>query len=154
MKNKKQLIINILRNPELPLNTRQLMKDRILLIVFLTVIYLFLSLIRIGCPLKFMSGISCPGCGMTRAVSSALNLDFTAAFHYHPMFLLAPFMVLLFLIDFYINPKLLKFLWAFIITAFLITYLFRLLAVRSDVVEIDTSSGLVIKLYQQLIAWR
>lgn len=154
MKKEKQSILNVLRNPQLPTNPRQLMKDRILLIVFIIVIYLFLSLLSVGCPLKFMSGISCPGCGMTRAVFSALNLDFTSAFHYHPMFLLAPLMVLLFLFDFYINPKLLRVLWAIIISAFLITYLIRLLTAQSDVVEIDTSSGLMIKLFQQIFGGR
>lgn len=33
-----------------------------------------------GCPFRFFFGISCPGCGMTRALLAALRLDFAAAF--------------------------------------------------------------------------
>ena len=36
------------------------------------------------CPIHALSGISCPGCGMTRGLWSLLNLDFSAAWHYHP----------------------------------------------------------------------
>ena len=34
----------------------------------------------IGCPVKFFTGISCPGCGMTRAWEAAFSLDFHQAF--------------------------------------------------------------------------
>ena len=39
----------------------------------------------IGCPILYVIGIPCPGCGMTRAVLACLRLDFAAAFRYHPM---------------------------------------------------------------------
>ncbi len=39
------------------------------------------------CPLDFILGIPCPMCGMTRAVISAASGDFTAAFHYHPLWI-------------------------------------------------------------------
>ncbi|MGN1456559.1 MAG: DUF2752 domain-containing protein [Acutalibacteraceae bacterium] len=38
------------------------------------------------CPVKAIIGISCPGCGMTRALKSALCLNFYQAFNYHPLF--------------------------------------------------------------------
>ena len=47
-----------------------------------------------GCPFRFFFGISCPGCGMTRALLAALRLDFAAAFSYHPLFFLLPFFLL------------------------------------------------------------
>lgn len=49
-------------------------------------LYLLLS---VQCPLRRLTGISCPLCGMTRAHLAALHLDFAAAFWYHPMFFLA-----------------------------------------------------------------
>ncbi len=39
----------------------------------------------IVCPVRCFFGIPCPGCGMTRALLSALRLDFSAAFAYHPL---------------------------------------------------------------------
>lgn len=57
-------------------------KKQILLWIFLAVgILLFYH-----CPIKTIIGISCPGCGMTRALISALCFDFSKAFHYHPLF--------------------------------------------------------------------
>lgn len=44
----------------------------------------------IGCPIKFMTGVSCPGCGLTRAWLEVLRLDVPAAFAYHPLFWLVP----------------------------------------------------------------
>ena len=39
-----------------------------------------------GCPFYRLTGIPCPGCGMTRAFLAAARLDFGAAFAYHPLF--------------------------------------------------------------------
>lgn len=40
------------------------------------------------CPMAVVTGIPCPGCGMTRATLSALHGDFATAFRYHPLALL------------------------------------------------------------------
>lgn len=44
----------------------------------------------VGCVFKLVTGLSCPGCGMTRAWLSALRLDLPAALAYHPLFWVAP----------------------------------------------------------------
>ena len=40
----------------------------------------------IGCPFRIITGIPCPGCGMTRAFTSLFHFDLTRAFLYHPLF--------------------------------------------------------------------
>lgn len=51
--------------------------------------YLFLEMVLgIGCPFKFMTGISDAGCGMSRAWLRVLHLDFAGAFYYHPLWIL------------------------------------------------------------------
>lgn len=42
-------------------------------------------LLDVGCIFRRVTGIPCPGCGMTRAHLAALRLDFKAAFFYHPL---------------------------------------------------------------------
>lgn len=51
--------------------------------------------IGIGCPIRFATGISCPGCGMTRAWINALTLRFDLAMAYHPLFWLVPPLVVI-----------------------------------------------------------
>lgn len=46
-----------------------------------------------GCLIYRIFHIECLGCGMTRALISALKLDFRAAFHFHPMFWSVPILV-------------------------------------------------------------
>ena len=51
----------------------------------LFVAWLALYLLDIGCIFRLMTGIPCPGCGMTRAWLAALRLA------YHPLFWVVPF---------------------------------------------------------------
>jgi hypothetical protein len=39
---------------------------------------------------KWMTGLPCPGCGMTRACLHVLSGNFEEAFYYHPLFWLVP----------------------------------------------------------------
>lgn len=61
-------------------------------------LYFFLVIISGSdsfCYIKIVTGIPCPGCGMTRALFSFLSLEFSKAFFYHPLFplvLIFPFM--------------------------------------------------------------
>lgn len=48
---------------------------------------LLLQAMGITCLIKFVTGISCPGCGMTRAWLSFLTGHPHRAFAYHPLFL-------------------------------------------------------------------
>lgn len=48
--------------------------------------YLGLEALGITCPILFLTGISCAGCGMSRAWMALLRLDVSAAFQYHPLF--------------------------------------------------------------------
>ena len=125
--------------------------DRLKISFLIFVIYLIFNLIGLGCPIRALSGLSCPGCGMTRAVLSVLRLDFSAAFHYHPLFFLPPFMFMLFLFEDFIKPKYYKTAWIAIIVLFILVYLYRLLFTENDVVVIDIQSGLVLKLLHYII---
>lgn len=154
MAKEKNSLYNFFRNPHQPDNPRAIIKDRLLLMLYLVGIYLFFSLLHVGCPLKFITGISCPGCGMTRAYYSLLKLDINMAIHYHPLFYLVPLMAMLYFFDFWINPKLVKVLWAVIIITFLITYFIRLVSSQNDIVKIDISNSIVIKLYQLIASGR
>ncbi len=45
----------------------------------------------VGCPFNRLTGLKCPGCGITRMILSVFRLDFKAAFFYNPaIFCLVP----------------------------------------------------------------
>ena len=60
------------------------------LAIWVAVYPLLLELTGIGCPIRFVFGIECPGCGMTRALVSVLRLDFASAFAFHPVWFVPP----------------------------------------------------------------
>jgi hypothetical protein len=37
------------------------------------------------CPFKVLTGLPCPGCGLTRATVALLHGDFATSFHFHPL---------------------------------------------------------------------
>ena len=52
----------------------------------------------IPCPIKFITGLYCPGCGITRMILSILKGDLYQAFRYNPLvFILTPFLIFYFL---------------------------------------------------------
>ena len=117
----------------------------------IVVIYAFFYLVGIGCPIKFITGISCAGCGMTRACISALTLDFSTAFYYHPLWILLPF-ALFFLVFFKAKNKKRAFDLTLVlcVTALVGIYAYRLLFTDSDVVTFDPQSSAVWRLANQI----
>ena len=63
-------------------------KEYIIFALCFVALILIMMLLHIPCPIKYLTGISCAGCGMTRALLSVLSLDFSAAFYYHPLWIL------------------------------------------------------------------
>ena len=55
--------------------------------------------LKLPCVPRTITGVICPGCGMSRAWLAALALDFPAAFAYHPMFWSVPVFFLFWLYD-------------------------------------------------------
>lgn len=104
----------------------------------------------IRCPVKYWTGISCPGCGMTRAWLSLIMLDVKSAWHYHPLFWMPAVIVIMLICRDRINKTLFK----GIMTAFLIlllgVYVYRMGWGDASVVGIDFKEGLIYKAYDLL----
>ncbi|NCB91232.1 MAG: DUF2752 domain-containing protein [Clostridia bacterium] len=96
-----------------------------------------------GCPIRYFLGISCPGCGMTRAWLSILHLDFAHAFHCHPLFLLAPFIAAAFVFDDWIDFK--KYRWLILLVGviFVLVYLVRMIWFPSEIIAFEPENGLI-----------
>lgn len=100
-----------------------------------------------GCPIQYFLGISCPGCGMTRAWMAVLHLDFAQAFACHPLFLLAPLFAAVFLLEEWIDFR--KYRWAVVLTAvlFFLIYFVRIIWFPSDIVFFRPSEGHIYQIF-------
>lgn len=82
----------------------------------------------ISCIFLELFGIRCVGCGMTRALICALQLNFAKAFDYHIMFWSVPILYLYFLFDgrLFKNRILNRAVFIVIAVGFLINWIIRL----------------------------
>jgi hypothetical protein len=66
-------------------------------VIIIVIFYAGMQLFGITCPIRFLTGVSCAGCGMTRAWLALFRLDLQTAISYHPLFWLpVPAAVLLY----------------------------------------------------------
>lgn len=112
-------------------------------------VYAAFHILGIGCPIRWITGISCAGCGMTRAYLSLLHLDIRQAFIYHPLFWSVP-MVLLVLIlrkAEKIPERAADFILYFTAFLFVILYFVRLFDPADTVVTARPGEGLIGKAF-------
>lgn len=98
-----------------------------------------------GCPIKKFTGLSCAGCGMTRAWIALLKFDLKQAFYFHPLFWCVPIMYVLFLINDTLSNKKKYLIWGSIIALFLIVYFIRLFG-DSSIVNFSYTESIIYKL--------
>jgi hypothetical protein len=57
-------------------------------------IWVLITDIRIPCPVFSLTGLECPGCGITRMIAALSRLDFGAAYGYNPFILVTSPLIL------------------------------------------------------------
>ena len=113
--------------------------------LIIVVIYVLLYILGIGCPIKFFTGISCAGCGMTRAWLSALRLDFKSAFYYHPLFFTVPIIFMLVLFKEKLNKKIYNALIILLIISYVTIYAIRLIK-GSEIVVFEPYNNILFRI--------
>ena len=132
--NQNSLIVKTIKNPYLLRN--------IILVAALVALYVF-----VGCPLKQLFGISCPGCGMTRALLALFSFDISAAVRYHPMVLALPPAGIVYLFRKHIPSKVISALVILFLAALLAVYIFRLVN-KDEIVVFDFCNSAIYKLFK------
>lgn len=117
--------------------------------------YAVLFALGVTCPIKFITGVSCPGCGMTRAWLCLLSGKSALALHYHPLVWLPPVVVAVYLL----RKRLPKWVVNGSLTVagvlFCGVYLYRLLSgCAPEVVAFAPETGAVVRLGAALLARR
>ena len=119
-------------------------KEQVTAILAVVLFYGVLQLVGITCPIKFITGISCPGCGMTRAwLSLLLRGDREAAFHYHPLFWILIPGVPLFLCRHRFSEMTRKTVSYMLILLFFAVYAFRMASPENTIVVFRPEDGLI-----------
>ena len=75
-------------------------KKKLIIIIFIIILIVLtiLDIISIPCLFHKITGLYCPGCGVTRMFLSLFKLDFYQAFRYNQfIFIMLPFGILLFI---------------------------------------------------------
>ena len=108
--------------------TRKTIIRHICFLIIIVCYYCICYVLNITCPIKAITGISCPTCGMTSALLALLRFDFAKYAEYNIM--AAPFVisVVLFLHKKLFNKQLwLVILMYAVLSITLLIYLYRLL---------------------------
>lgn len=110
------------------------------------VLYVILESFGVTCPIKYITGISCAGCGMSRAWIALLHFNIHDAFMYHPLFFLPPVVVIVMLLKSKINIKIYKIIIFTIIIMFAIVYICRLIWSGDDVVVFEPEKNILFRI--------
>ena len=128
-------------------------KGRELLVIFcgLAAYCIIATIADLSCIIKTLTGISCPGCGMTRSILAILRFDFEAAWYYHPLvyylIIAIPVMIVLYLKD---KDKLSKRILIFSAIVMLAVYFYRFLVLRSPVLVFAPENGLFLRFIHKI----
>lgn len=121
-------------------------KELICAVTAVVILYTAMESIGITCPIKFITGISCAGCGMSRAWLAFLRLDMAKAFEYHPLFWLPPIAVIVLLCKSKINIKIYKIFIFTIVLMFAIVYICRLIWSGDDIVVFEPQNNILFRI--------
>ena len=107
-------------------------------------IYVIMIVRGLPCPIKYVSGISCAGCGMTRALMSVLNGRFAAAFTYHPLWVALPLWLAALAVAHFMKKSTLfnVALWSGA-ALFIAVWIIRMIDPSCDIVTFEPADGLI-----------
>jgi len=114
------------------------------------VLYVILESFGVTCPIKYITGISCAGCGMSRAWIALLHFNLHEAFMYHPLFFLPPVVVIVMLLKSKINIKFYKIFMFTMAGAFVIVYLYRMFIGTGDIVVFEPQNNIIFRIIRKL----
>ena len=123
-------------------------KSLLLATLLITCLYLVLFSVGITCPIKHILGISCPGCGMSRALFHLITFRPALACSYHPLvFLLPPFVIVCVLPARKRHKKAFRAILLTGTACLLAVWLYRMLFLNTDVVVFQPQNGLIWRLF-------
>ena len=87
---------------------------------------------------------------MTRAWIALLHFDINTAFMYHPLFFLPPVALIIFMLRKKLNKKLYYTLFAIILAAFIIVYIYRLFNCHDGIVVFEPQNNIIHRIFDKI----
>ena len=129
-------------------------KEPCYLIGCLALYCLLAFLFKIPCPIRKITGISCPGCGMSRAMLSFVTLDFSKAAYYHPLvFFVIPTVISFVVFHEHNMCKAKRILIIVLVIGLLVVYLYRMIIIQSNVLEFNPENGYILRFWKYVISF-
>ena len=126
-------------------------KELIIAAAAVAALYVIFAVTGIGCPIRFITGISCAGCGMTRAWLAVLHMDLKEAFYYHPLFWTIPPALAVFLFKQHFSKKMLSILLFLFISLFAIVYLYRMICGDGSIVVFEPGNNIIFRILRKVL---
>lgn len=126
-------------------------RDLLFFVIAIIIFYALLFALGFTCPIKAVTGISCPGCGMTRAYLSLLRLRPDLAFSYHPLFPLPAIFLLAYIFRKHLSEKFKKIGMILVLVLFFLVYLVRMADPSDDIVVCRPKDSIIYRAYEYVI---
>lgn len=123
-------------------------KNYIILLVIPLIIIVISLLGLYNCPIRYIFGITCPMCGITRAITCLLNFDIKGSFYYHagwPIIVILVFLYILYVFGKFKFNKKTIFIINILAVINLIYYFYRLFN-GSNIIYFDFKTSLIYKI--------
>ena len=114
-------------------------------------VYAVFFLLGITCPIKFVTGVSCAGCGMTRAWLQVLRLDLNEAFYFHPLFWTIPVVAVFYFLRKRF-PRIFRAVAGVVTALFIVVYFVRMFDRSCDIVVFEPFKSVFYSIAQRFIA--
>lgn len=122
-------------------------------VLIIASLYLLMSVLGVGCPIAFLTGISCAGCGMTRAWLAAFQGDVRLAMYYHPLFWMVIPLIIWFLTGQRMNRRLYRVGLAVFAILFILLYIWRMLWGDGTIVYFHPLQGAIAGAYRKIFSF-
>ena len=127
---------------------------RIVIIALITLTIIIFNFIGVGCPILFLTGIPCMGCGITRATVALLKGNLNRAFKYHPLIFLVPLMCFLMFDDRMVDKnsryyKMKEISRYIIIGLFMVVYVIRVIIIKDSILRGNIKDGFIYRIIKR-----
>lgn len=128
------------------------------ILVGVAAFFVLFYLLDMGCVFRWMTGVSCPGCGATRGVLALFRLDFSGFWRYYPagVVVFPALLVIFFVRGSRWNgqkglPRSINIIYIFVAVISIGIYLLRLFVFKNDVTVFRPEEGAVWKVFKNFI---